>query len=65
MAPAGPQGYPRATIGTPKGDRVDQNWTTPVKEDTNQQEDNNKILCKTMLKAECFSGLLFYRQAPV
>jgi len=25
MAPAGHQGYPSATIGTPKGDRVDHN----------------------------------------
>jgi len=28
MAPAGRQGYPKATIGTPKGDRVDHNRTT-------------------------------------
>jgi len=34
MAPAGRQGYPKATIGTPKGDRVDHNQTTlSVKED--------------------------------
>jgi len=34
MAPAGRQGYPKATIGTPKGDRVDHNQTTSsVEED--------------------------------
>jgi len=34
MAPAGRQGYPKATIGTPKGDRVNHNRTTPsMKED--------------------------------
>jgi len=34
MAPAGRQGHPKATIGTPKSDRVDQlNQTTPSKED--------------------------------
>ena len=35
MAPAaGRQGHPKATIGTPKGDRVDHNLTTPsMKED--------------------------------
>jgi len=34
MAPAGRQGYyPKATIGTPKGDRVDHNRTTPSMED--------------------------------
>ena len=33
MAPAGRQGHPKATIGTPKGDRVDHNqlecWVVP------------------------------------
>ena len=33
MAPAGRQGYPKATIGTPKGDRVDHNRTTPSMEE--------------------------------
>jgi len=34
MAPAGRQGHPKATIGTPKGDIVDHNRTTPsMKED--------------------------------
>ena len=28
MAPAGHQGHPKATIGTPKGDIVDHNRTT-------------------------------------
>jgi len=35
MAPAGRQGHPKATIGTPKGDIVDHNRTTPsMEEDT-------------------------------
>jgi len=29
MAPAGRKGYPKATIGTPKGDRVDHNRPHP------------------------------------
>jgi len=34
MAPAGRQGYLKATIGTnPKDERVDHNWTTSSKED--------------------------------
>jgi len=33
MVPAGRQGYPKATIGSPKGDIVDHNWTTPSEED--------------------------------
>ena len=33
MAPAGRQGHPKATIGTPKGDRVDHNRTTPSMEE--------------------------------
>ena len=34
MAPAGHQGHPKATIGTPKGDRVEHdNWTTPSMEE--------------------------------
>jgi len=33
MAPAGRQGYPKATIGTPKGDRVDHNRATPSMEE--------------------------------
>ena len=32
MAPAGRQGHPKATIGTPKGDIVDHNRTTPSME---------------------------------
>jgi len=34
MAPEGRHGYPKATIGTQKGDRVDHNRTTPSKEDS-------------------------------
>jgi len=33
MAPAGRQGHPKATIGTPKGDIVDHNRTTPSMEE--------------------------------
>ena len=34
MAPAGHQGHPKATIGTPKGDRVEHdNRTTPSMEE--------------------------------
>ena len=33
MAPAGRQVYPKATIGNPKGDRVDHNRTTPSMEE--------------------------------
>jgi len=33
MAPAGHQGHPKATIGTPKGDIVDHNRTTPSMEE--------------------------------
>jgi len=33
MAPAGRQGHPKATIGTPKGDIVDHNQTTPSMEE--------------------------------
>jgi len=33
MATAGRQGHPKATIGTPKGDRVDHNRTTPSMEE--------------------------------
>jgi len=40
MKPAGRQGYPKATIGTPKGDRVDHNWTTPSMEE-------DRIYCRS------------------
>ena len=33
MAPAGRQGHPKVTIGTPKGDIVDHNRTTPSMEE--------------------------------
>ena len=33
MAPAGRQGHLKATIGTPKGDIVDHNRTTPSMEE--------------------------------
>jgi len=33
MVPTGHQGYPKATTGTPKGDRVDHNRTTPSMEE--------------------------------
>jgi len=35
MAPAGRQGHPKVTIGTPKGDIVDHNRTTPSMEEDN------------------------------
>ena len=33
MAPPGRQGHPKVTIGTPKGDIVDHNRTTPSMEE--------------------------------